>query len=69
MYNGGSYTVGGAANPAETAGYAGKVMGGMQQTNNFNISGSDPRAIADAVGGRLDRANADLVRDTRGAVQ
>lgn len=63
------------AAPLETQNYISGItgrMGGagvaMNQTNNFNIHGADAQSIASATGNYLDRANATLLRNTKGAI-
>src|SRR6185312_12918 len=41
----------------------------VNQTNNFNITGSDPQAIAAAVSTRQNEVNNQLVRNMQGAIQ
>jgi len=61
------------AAPDETRGYLAKngmpLTGGVQQSNYFNITGSDPQATAKAVGQQIDRANGELIRNFKGAIQ
>lgn len=53
----------------ETQRFVPSVLGKMQQTNNFVITGSNANDIAGAVGQRIKAANSQLVNDFKGAVQ
>lgn len=56
--------------PQETLGYVRGITGvDIQQNNTYNIYGTDAKSTASAVHGIVDRTNADLTRNMKGALQ
>lgn len=55
--------------PEETLGYVTDIQRGLQQNNTFNITSPGPEEAGRAVQGRLEAVNANLLRNTTGAVR